>query len=163
MRRVKAQLAALGCLVVLAIPSATFAQARMPHGDAGAIGGEVGVFLPREEGMTTGPALEGFYEDDMTARDSVRVGAGWANPKFERESADSMRQIRVAVDVLHNWEGGAVHPFVGAGLGLDFLQLRDNGNNFGESQTKFGGTVSAASSSSPRIRSRSRARHAITS
>ena len=141
MRTLKAQLAAIGCLVVLGIPSGAFAQARMPHRDAGAIGGEVGVFLPRADGMTTGPALEGFYEYYLTARDSVRVGAGWANPKFERESADSMRQIRVAVDVVHNWEGGAVHPFVGAGLGSYFLQLRDNGNNFGESETKFGGTV----------------------
>lgn len=113
----------------------------MPHSDAGAIGGEVGVFLPKQDFMTTGPVVEGFYEYYMTARDSLRVGAGWANPKFERESADSMRQMRVAVDVLHNWEGGAVHPFVGAGLGSYFIQERDNGRNFGESQTKFGGTL----------------------
>jgi len=141
MRTVRAQLAAVGCLVVLAVPSTAGAQARMPHTDAGAIGGEVGVFLPRQDGMTTGPSLEGFYEYYLTARDSVRMGAGWANPKFERESADSMRQIRVAVDVVHNWEGGAVHPFVGAGLGSYFLQLKDNGNSVGDSQTKFGGTV----------------------
>jgi hypothetical protein len=141
MRTVRAQLAAVGCLVVLVIPSAAFGQARMPHRDAGAIGGEVGVFLPSQDGMTTGPALEGFYEYYLTARDSVRMGAGWANPKFERESADSMRQIRVAVDLLHNWEGGAVHPFVGAGLGSYFLQEKDNGDSVGDSQTKFGGTV----------------------
>jgi hypothetical protein len=141
MRTVRTQLAAVGCLVVLVIPSAAFAQARMPHKDAGAIGGEVGVFLPSQDGMTTGPALEGFYEYYLTARDSVRMGAGWANPKFERESADSMRQIRVAVDLLHNWEGGAVHPFVGAGLGSYFLQEKDNGDSVGDSQTKFGGTV----------------------
>ena len=91
--------------------------------------------------MTTGPALEGFSEYYLTARDSVRMGAGWANPKFERESADSMRQIRVAVDLLHNWEGGAVHPFVGAGLGSYFLQEKDNGDNFGDQETKFGGTL----------------------
>ena len=141
MRTVRAQLAAVGCFVVLVNPSAAFAQARMPHKDAGAIGGEVGVFLPSQDGMTTGPALEGFYEYYLTARDSVRMGAGWANPKFERESADSMRQIRVAVDLVHNWEGGAVHPFVGAGLGTYFLQGKDNGDNIGPSQTKFGGTL----------------------
>jgi hypothetical protein len=141
MRTVKDQLVAIGCLVVFGVPSVAFAQARMPHKDAGAIGGEVGVFLPGQDGMTTGPALEGFYEYYLSARDSVRMGAGWANPKFERESADSMRQIRVAVDLVHNWEGGAVHPFVGAGLGSYFLQLKDNGNSLGESQTRFGGTV----------------------
>jgi opacity protein-like surface antigen len=42
---------------------------------------------------------------------------------------------------VHNWEGGAVHPFVGAGLGTYFLQFRDNGNNVGDSETKVGGTV----------------------
>jgi opacity protein-like surface antigen len=141
MRIVRAQLAALGCVVVLGVPSAAFAQ-RMPHKDAGAIGGEVGVFLPKQDGMTTGPALEGFYEYYLTARNSVRMGAGWANPKFERESSDSMRQIRVAVDLVHNWEGGAVHPFVGAGVGSYFLQEKDNGNSIGPSQTKLGGTVS---------------------
>ena len=138
---VRAQLAAFGCLVVLGVPSAAFAQARMPHKDAGAIGGEVGVFLPKQDGMTTGPVLEGFYEYYLTAHNSVRMGAGWANPKFERESADSMRQIRIAVDLVHNWEGGAVHPFVGAGVGTYFLQEKDNGNNIGASQTKLGATV----------------------
>jgi opacity protein-like surface antigen len=34
-----------------------------------------------------------------------------------------------------------VHPFVGAGLGTYFLQARDNGENAGDSETKFGGTV----------------------
>jgi opacity protein-like surface antigen len=113
----------------------------MPHEDAAAIGGEVGVFLPKQDGMSTGLALEGFYEYYLTARDSLRVGAGWANPKFERESEDSVRQVRIAVDVLHNWEGGSIHPFLGAGLGTHFLQVKDNGENFGDSRTKFGGTI----------------------
>ena len=68
MRTVRTQLAAVGCLVVLVIPSAAFAQARMPHKDAGAIGGEVGVFLPSQDGMTTGPALEGFAQGMGSAR-----------------------------------------------------------------------------------------------
>jgi opacity protein-like surface antigen len=138
---VRALLMALGCVVVCGNPSSAFAQSRMPHKDAGAIGGEVGVFLPRQDGMTTGPMLEGFYEYYLTARNSVRIGGGWANPKFEREAVDSMRQIRVAVDLVHNWEGGAIHPFVGAGVGTYFLQEKDNGHNFGPSQTKLGGTL----------------------
>ena len=36
---------------------------------------------------------------------------------------------------------GAVHPFVGAGLGIYFIQEKDNGNSFGEDHTKLGGTV----------------------
>lgn len=129
--------------LVLGTPVLTSAQGRMPHQGAGAVGADVGIFLPKEDQLTTGPVVEGFYEYYFTARDSVRVGAGWLNPKFERERADSVRQIRIAVDFVHNWEGGTVHPFVGAGLGTYFLQMRDNGNNVGDSETKVGGTVFA--------------------
>jgi opacity protein-like surface antigen len=135
------QTATILCALMAGLPAIGSAQGRMPHEDAAAVGGGVGIFLPKQDGMNTGPALEGFYEYYVGARDSLRVGVGWANPKFERESADSVRQIRVGVDVLHNWEGGAVHPFIGAGLGTYFLQVKDNGENFGDSQTKFGGTL----------------------
>ena len=137
----KAQLLTIGLTAILGLPTAVAAQGRMPHKDAGAVGGEVGVFLPREDGMTTGPVIEGFYEHYLTARDSLRVGAGWAYPKQEANSDARMRQIRVGVDLLHNWEGGAIHPFVGAGLGAYFLQPRLNGSNLGDSATKLGGTI----------------------
>ena len=137
----KAQLLVCGLALFLGFPSAVAAQARMPHKDAGAIGGEVGIFLPKEDVLTTGPVLEGFYEYYLSPRDSVRVGVGWLNPKFDSESSDSLRQIRLAVDFVRNWEGGAVHPFLGAGLGTYFLQFRDNGESVGDSETKFGGTV----------------------
>lgn len=136
----KAQLLVLGLAGVLALPTSASAQGRIPHKDAGAVGGEVGVFVPRQDGMMTGPAIEGFYEYYLTARDSVRVGAGWANPKME-DVDYKVRQVRIAVDLLHNWEGGAIHPFVGAGLGTYFLQPRSNGTNLGDSATKLGGTI----------------------
>ena len=137
----KARLFTWGLAIVLGMPVLATAQGRMPHRDAGALGADVGVFLPRENALTAGLAVEGFYEYYLTARDSVRVGAGWLNPKFENEKSDSLRQIRIGVDFVHNWEGGAVHPFVGAGLGTYFLQFRDNGNNSGDSRTRIGGTV----------------------
>lgn len=137
----KAQLLMIGLTAFLGLPTTVSAQGRMPHKDAGAVGGEVGLFLPRQDGMTTGPAIEGFYEYYLTARESLRVGAGWANPEQEGDSENKMRQIRIAVDLLHNWEGGAVHPFVGVGLGTYFLQPRSHGTNVGDSATKLGGTI----------------------
>ena len=126
---------------ILALSSPAFGQGRTPTPDSAAIGGDVGVFLPRDSALTTGPTLEGFYEFYLTSRESVRMGAGWLNPRFDREHEDSLRQIRIAFDVVHNWEGGSVHPFVGAGLGVYFLQVRDNGNNAGDSESKLGGTL----------------------
>jgi opacity protein-like surface antigen len=63
------------------------------------------------------------------------------NPKWESETSDSLRQIRIGADFVHNWEGGTVHPFVGAGLGAYFLQFRDNGENLGDSETRLGGAI----------------------
>ncbi len=127
--------------VLLGLPAAAAAQGRMPHKDASAIGAEVGVFLPRQTGMSTGLDVDGAYEYYLTARNSLRVGAGWAYPKESANSNNGMRQIRIGVDLIHNWEGGAVHPFVGAGLGSYFLQPRLNGQNAGSSATKLGGTL----------------------
>jgi hypothetical protein len=127
--------------VLLTLPASSWAQRRVPATNSAAVGGEVGVFIPREEALTTGPTLEGFYEYYLTPRNSLRMGLGWANPKFDRESSDSLRHVRVALDTVYNWEGGAVHPFVGAGIGVYFLQFRDNGQNSGDSESKLGGTL----------------------
>ena len=67
----------------------------MPHHDAGAIGGDAGVFLPRQSGMTTGPGVSGFYEHYLTARDSLRVGVGLDEPEG-RESSTPTRPGRCA-------------------------------------------------------------------
>src|SRR3954471_21530492 len=108
----------LVCTLMLCLSTPALAQResrRAPHQGSSAIEGEVGLFMPAQDGMTTGPAVEGAYEHYLTARNSLRIGAGWANPKVDREHVDSTRQVRVGADLVHNWEGGAIHPFVGAG------------------------------------------------
>ena len=120
-------------------PSVTFAQT--PRTDSAAVGGDIGVFIPRADGLDNGLNLEGFYEYYLSPRTSVRLGLGWMNPKSEFEDEDSIRYIRVAGDIVRNWEGGNVHPFVGAGVGIYFLQQKDNGESIGDSETKFGGTI----------------------
>jgi hypothetical protein len=121
------------------VPS--FAYAQTPRADAAAVGGDIGIFFPREENLKSGLNLEGFYEYYLSPRTSLRLGLGWMNPKSEFEDEDSIRYVRVAGDLVRNWEGGSVHPFVGAGVGIYFLQQKDNGENFGDSETKFGGTL----------------------
>jgi len=125
---------------VLLVSTVADAQTRMPHAGANAIGGEIGVFPPRADGMTTGLNIAGTLDHYLTARDSVRLAVEWAEPKVDVERTDSTRQVRVGADLVHNWEGGVIHPFVGAGLGAYFLQARDNGRNVGDA-TKFGGTL----------------------
>ena len=126
--------------VFLAIPSIALAQ-RTPHRTQSAAGVDVGVFIPRDSALGTGPDIDGFFEHYLTARDSVRVDFGWANPGVEGTN-NSMREVRFGGDLLHNWEGGSIHPFLGAGLGAYILQERNNGgNNIGDSHTQFGGSL----------------------
>jgi hypothetical protein len=124
---------------MLAVTAA--AQGRVPTTDSGAIGGDIGVIATRAEQLDAGLALEGFYEYYFTPRTSVRLGLGWANAPFEREEDDSIRTLRVPIDLVYNVEGGQVHPFLGAGLGIYFLQPRDNGESSGDSETKLGATI----------------------
>lgn len=128
------------CLVLL--PAGASAQRRVPAAESAAVGGDIGIFLPRSEELDSSPALEGFYEYYFTPRASFRLGLGWAKPSFARGSDDDLRTVRVAVDAVYNWEGGAVHPFVGAGVGIYFLQPRDNGVSVEDSETKAGATLS---------------------
>lgn len=124
----------------LLVPAAASAQRRVPATDSGAVGGDLGVFVPRSEVLDAGLALEGFYEYYFTPRASMRFGLGWANPGYGNETGDGLRTVRVAVDGVYNWERGAVHPFAGAGLGLYFMQPRDNGESSADSETKLGAT-----------------------
>src|SRR5690349_22482619 len=86
-----AMVAAAACLS----PTTAEAQRRMPHKDANAVGAEVGVFLPQQDGMSTGLDVAGFFEHYMTARNSLRIGVEYADPKVERETSDSVKQVRV--------------------------------------------------------------------
>lgn len=125
------------CLAL--VPATAWAQG-VPTTDSAAIGGDVSFFFPRSGALDAGPTLEGFYEYYFTPRGSVRLGLGWLNPGFAGENDDSLRTVRVAVDGVYNWERGAVHPFVGAGIGIYFLQPKVNGNSIGDAQTKTGAT-----------------------
>src|SRR5262249_16528662 len=80
-------------------------------------------------------ALLEYY---VTPRVSLRTVFGLTDPGFRTESSDSLRQIPLRADVNYNWEQGKWHPFVGAGVGAYFLQLKDNGRAFGQSETKAG-------------------------
>src|SRR6185437_15587078 len=81
------------------------------------------------------------FEHYMSARDSLRLEVGWANPHNSGDDNFSMRQVDVAGNLIHNWEGGKVHPYLGAGLGVYWLQPRQSGENAGSSATKFGGSI----------------------
>src|SRR5215468_1500919 len=73
---------AIVCALILCTAAPAHAQrherrGRTPHDGSSAVSGDVGVFMPAQDGMSAGPAVEGAYEYYLTARNSLRVGAGW--------------------------------------------------------------------------------------
>jgi hypothetical protein len=128
-------------LALIALPSMVQAQGRIPTTDSAAVGGDVGLFMPRSDQLEPALSLDGFYEYYFAPRTSIRLGLGWTSPEFEFEPDTSLRHIRVGGDLIYNWEGGAIHPFAGAGLGIYVLQAREDGNDLGGSDAKLGGVL----------------------
>jgi len=127
---------------LFAVAAPSFAQARVPDSQSMAVGVDVGVLFPGDH-LDPGPVVNGLWEYYLTPRAGVRTTLGWAYPPFERNDEDSQRQIKLALDLLYNWEYGKIHPFVTGGGGVWFLQEKDNGENFGDSEKKPGLTVGA--------------------
>lgn len=111
------------------------AQSRVPAEAMAAIGAEVGLFFPDEifeTGATAAVSLD-YYLDP---RFGLRGSLGWVDPNFEA-SGDSLRQIRVSIDALYNWERGKWHPFAGGGFGAYLLQHKLSGRSSGLEETKL--------------------------
>jgi len=116
-------------------------QGRQPHEGSIGVGADFGLFAPADSAFESTIMLEGHGDFYLTPRWAVRLGLGWADPSFERESTDSLRQVRIGGDLIYNWEGGRWHPFAGAGIGAHILQQKDNGRDFGDSESKLGGAA----------------------
>ena len=136
-RRIVPAALAIGLL----FPTAAHAQRRQPAEDSLAVGGAAGVFFPADSQLDTAPYLEGQVAFYFTPRVALRFGVGWTNPGFDRERDDSLRQFRLGADVLYNWEHGTWHPYVGAGFAAHILQLKDNGRDIGDGESKPGGAL----------------------
>jgi hypothetical protein len=128
----------LGLAACLAIPVTANAQGRVPHHASTAFGIDVGALLPKTDILDNALLVNVNYEYYATPRVSLRGSFGWTSPEFNVGGVDSLRQIPLRLDVNYNWEGGAWHPFVGAGFGAYFMQFRNNGQTIGDTETEPG-------------------------
>ena len=112
--------------------------AAQPREGQVALGADVGLFLPADEQFDGGLFGGAYVELYPAARVGIRPSIFVTNPEFERGTDEHARQMRLGVDVIYNWEGGVVHPFVGAGTAAHILQFTNNGEEVGDSNTELG-------------------------
>ncbi len=92
-----------------------------------AIGGSFGAAPPLEASFTSGPTLTGNIEGYLTRRVSVRgqvSGAWW--DITGRGFTGSVHPIAADANVVYNFEGGRIHPFVTGGVGLYHYRFEEH-------------------------------------
>src|SRR5262245_57358848 len=100
-------------------------------------GASFGAAPPIENSFKTGPALTANVEGYLTRRVSARAqvsGAWW--DITGRGFTGSVKPLALDGNVVYNWEGGKIHPFVTGGVGLYHYHFSEN--DIDGSANKFG-------------------------
>ena len=139
MRAISAGLFVLALVVTSPVVAA--AQGRVPHTESSAVGLDVGSYMSSADQLENAATFDLFYEYYFMPRTSFRVAFAHADAEFNDSEVRSLKHQALRLDVNYNWEGGSWHPFVGAGFGAYFVQLRNNGETVGDTETKPGFNV----------------------
>ena len=118
------------CLMAPALAAA------QPQANSNAFAAEIGAFAPRSALLDGSLAMNLSYEYYLSPQLSWRTSFGWTDPGFNGPGIDSVRQIPLRLDVNYAFEGTPWRPFVGAGIGLHFLQFRNNGQKIGDTEAE---------------------------
>jgi hypothetical protein len=114
-------------LLVISVPHA-YAQARVPASGMWGVGGSIGAGVPADPSLENGLSFSGNVERYVTPRVSIRgqLGGTWADITG-RNFTGTVNPVYLDGNVVYNWEGGILHPFVTGGAGLYFYQSSING------------------------------------
>jgi hypothetical protein len=113
---------------------------RVPAAGMWAGGGSIGASAPMDAALQNGIDLAGNIERFFTPRVSVRgqIGATWWDIQGHSFNG-TIRPFFADANAVYNWEGGAVHPFVTAGVGLyNFHASEPTLRTSSDSDTKAG-------------------------
>lgn len=96
------------------------AQRRVPDAGMWGAGASIGATVPTDVSFDIGLQVGGNIEAYLMPRLSVRgqLGTAWWDLKALQGLVGSVRPTFVAGNLVYNWEGGAVHPYVTAGVGI---------------------------------------------
>jgi opacity protein-like surface antigen len=95
------------------------AQRRVPDTGMWGAGASIGAAVPSDPSLDNGLQLTGNVEGYVTPRVSVRGQLGGASTDIiGRNFSGTVSPLFVTGNVVYNWEGGMLHPFVTGGLGM---------------------------------------------
>ncbi len=116
------------------------ASGRTPVPGMLAAGASIGADIPTDPSLDKGLDVAGTLEGYLTSRVSIRgqLGAAWWDIQGQRFSG-TVKPIYFDGNVVYNWEGGAIHPYVTAGIGA--YKFRSTENGLEGSDTKAGFNV----------------------
>lgn len=128
-RTTLASLVAVVLVGAMALPAAAQERNRgaVPAPGMLGIGGSIGAAPPSEPSFTNGLALTGNVEGYLTRRVSIRGqvdGAFW--DITGRGFTGNVRPMAFDGNVVYNFEGGRIHPFVTGGVGLYHYHFNEN-------------------------------------
>jgi hypothetical protein len=119
-----------GAVLLFALAAPAAAQARrgpVPARGMNAVGLSAGLAVPGDDTLSSGPVLALSVEHYFRRRLSIRgqLSGAWFDIA---DTGDDNGVSPAAFDanVVYNWEGGAVHPYVTAGLGLYTYRFTEN-------------------------------------
>ncbi|HUC74730.1 MAG TPA: outer membrane beta-barrel protein [Vicinamibacterales bacterium] len=106
-------------LLLLATSASVAAQSRVPDAGMWGFGGSIGANGPADASLQTSLDLTGNIERYLTPRVSIRgqVGAAWWDITG-RTFTGTVTPVFFDGNLVYNWEGGAVHPYVTGGVGV---------------------------------------------
>ena len=114
---------AAATLILHATPAAaqrrTAPAPRIPAAGMWAGGGSIGAAAPADAALQNGLDVAGNLERFFTPRVSVRgqLGASWWDIQGHSFTG-TVKPMFATGNVVYNWEGGAIHPFVTGGVGM---------------------------------------------
>lgn len=120
-------------------PRRTVAVQPVPATGMWAVGGSIGASAPADAALQNGIDFAGNIERYLTPRVSVRGQIGVSRWDIQGHSFPG-RIVPFFADAnaVYNWEGGAIHPFVTAGVGLYRFHASEPSLRGDDSDTKPG-------------------------
>jgi opacity protein-like surface antigen len=111
---------------------------RTPTEGMWGLGGSVGSAAPTDASLQSGLEVSGNLETYLTSRVSVRgqVGTSWSDITG-RHFTGTITPTFFDANVVYNWEGGVIHPFITAGVGVYHFHASESATQ-DQSDTKAG-------------------------